>query len=521
MVMVKKFFSRPLQTSRSFLMKTIPHLSALALVLLLTSAAPLLPPDPEKAMQDFLKVFWDEEENYFYQNSWRTGLGGPGPVGGLYADFWWEAQLWDLVMDAFEREGSEQYRQMIDDVYDGFVAHYSDWQNDFNDDLGWWAQGAMRAYNLTENERYLEQAKSLFEFIWGYWTDDYGGGVLWKNTGEDQKNVATNGPLTVTAVRLYQATGDEDYLEKARQLWNFVNEQLTDGGARVYDNYENGELRQWDFTYNFGNFILASLALREVSEDEAEKAMLLERSVLSADWVIENLTNSGILIDEGLGDGGGFKGVFVRALNKLRNVEELVAAKQEEYSQFLQDNATQVWNQRRESDGTTGSDWSSPVPEEAAVQVLAAASAMAVLQLAPTSDEAKIVTGNGLYEAENALRLEVSSNNSQEDYMGRGYIDHFERDESAITFRVNVAEAKTYTLQFRYSTISESSRQLLVNDAEEITLEFPQSTDWTILETNVELAAGANTITVKFDEEADNTGTVNLDNLQIVLGEAS
>jgi predicted alpha-1,6-mannanase (GH76 family) len=498
-------------------MKKILHLLALALVLLLTSAAPLLPPDPEKAMQDFLKVFWDEEENYFYQNSWRTGLGGPGPVGGLYADFWWEAQLWDLVMDAFEREGGEEYRQMIDDVYDGFVTHYSDWQNDFNDDLGWWAQGAMRAYNLTENERYLEQAKSLFEFIWGYWTDDYGGGVLWKNTGEDQKNVATNGPLVVTAVRLYQTTGDEAYLERARLLWNFVNEQLTDGEARVYDNYENGELRQWDFTYNFGNFILASLALREVSEDETEKAVLLERSVLSADWVLENLTSSSILLDEGLGDGGGFKGVFVRALSTLRKIEDLDATKQDEYSQFLQDNATQVWNQRRESDGMTGSDWSSSVPEEAAVQILAAASATAVLQLAPMSNEAEIIAGDGIYEAENALRLEVSSNNSQTRYTGRGYVDHFERDESAIIFRVNVLEAKTYTVRLRYSTITNSSRRLLVNDAEIVTLEFPESSDWTVLETNVALVAGANTITVRFDKEADNTGVLNLDYLQIVL----
>ena len=497
-------------------MKKILHLSALVLVFLLTSAAPLLPPDPEKAMQDFLNVFWDADEKYFYQNSWRTGLGGPGPVGGLYADFWWEAQLWDLVMDAFERDPNEQYRQMIDDVYDGFVVHNANWENDFNDDLGWWAQGAVRAYNLTGNERYLEQAKILFERIWAYWTDDYGGGVLWKNTGEDQKNVATNGPLTVTAVRLYQATGDESYLEKARMLWNFVNEQLTDGEARVYDNYENGELRQWDFTYNFGNFILASLALREVSEDETEKEMLLERSVLSADWVLENLTNSGILLDEGLGDGGGFKGVFVRALNKLRNVPELSAEKQNDYSQFLQDNATQVWNQRRASDGITGGDWSSPVPEEAPVQVLAAASAVAVLQLAPVSEEAKVIVGDGRYEAENSLRLKVSSNNSQSGYTGRGYVDHFERDESAIVFRVNVSETKTYRVQFRYSTITESSRQLFVNDSEAATRVFPASSEWALLETTLELAAGSNTLTLKFDDKT-NTGVLNLDHIQLIL----
>jgi predicted alpha-1,6-mannanase (GH76 family) len=498
-------------------MKKISYGLGAALVFLLTSAAPLTPPDPEQAMQDFLRVFWDADEKYFYANSWQTSMGGPGPVGGIYADFWWEAQLWDLVMDAYEREGSEQYRTMIDEVYDGFVKHYGTWENDFNDDLGWWAQGSMRAYTLTKNERYLEQAKVLFQRIWAYWTDDYGGGVLWKNTGEDQKNVATNGPLTVTAVRLYQATGDASYLEKARQLWGFVNEQLTDGAGRVYDNYENGELRQWDFTYNFGNFILASLALREVSKDEAERKTLLGRSILSADWVTQNLTSSGILLDEGLGDGGGFKGVFVRALSKLSKTEGLSEEKQTEYSQFLQDNAAQVWNQRRESDGLVGNNWSTPLPDEAPVQVLAAASAVAVLQVAPASDQARIVTGDGRYEAENALRLEVDPSNAQEGYSGRGYVSGFDRDESRVTFNVNVAETKTYTLQFRYSAPGETSRQLSVNGGEESTLVFAGSSDWTITETSAELKAGANSITLEFDEEQGHTGPLNLDQLQLVL----
>lgn len=498
-------------------MKKLSSLLGVALVFLLTSAAPLTPPDPEQAMQDFLEVFWDSEEQYFYANSWQTSMGGPGPVGGIYADFWWEAQLWDLVMDAYEREGSEQYRTMIDEVYDGFVKHYGTWENDFNDDLGWWAQGSMRAYNLTKNKRYLEQAKVLFQRIWDYWTEDYGGGVLWKNTGEDQKNVATNGPLTVTAVRLYQATGDESYLEQARQLWNFVNEQLTDGAGRVYDNYENGELRQWDFTYNFGNFILASLVLREVSEDESEQAMLLERSVLSANWVIENLTSSGILLDEGLGDGGGFKGVFVRALSKLSKTEGLSEEKQNEYSQFLQDNATQVWNQRRASDGLVGSNWSTPLPEEAPVQVLAAASAMAVLQVAPTSEEARIITGDGRYEAENALRIEIDSSNTQTGYSGRGYLSSFDRDESTVTFHVNVAETKMYTLQFRYSAASEASRQLSINGSEESIVVFAGSSAWSMTETSAQLNAGANSITLKFDEDKGNAGTLNLDQLQLVL----
>src|SRR5688500_16470165 len=61
--------------------------------------------DADAAMDAFVEAFWDPSRNYFFTYSDRQvhEEHAHGPEDGLYTDFWWEAQLWDLVMDAYER----------------------------------------------------------------------------------------------------------------------------------------------------------------------------------------------------------------------------------------------------------------------------------------------------------------------------------------------------------------------------------------------------------------------------------
>ena len=494
-------------------------------------------PDPERAMQDFWKAYWDADQKYFL--AWNRDApfprtGGAGPKGGKYSDFWWAAQLWDLVLDAYERDPKPEYRERIDDVYDGFVAQYPDWLNDYNDDLGWWAQAALRAHALTQNPRYLSRAKTLFDDIWTYWSDVYGGGVTWRRSNRAQKNVATNGPLAVIAVRLYQATRDAAYLERARKLYEFVDSKLTDGDARVWDNIENGELRRWDFTYNFGNFVLTSLALREVTDDAALKDRLLERSVKATDWVLQNLTNAGTLLDEGTGDGGGFKGVFMRALARLARENDLEAGARERFARALVDNATTIWNNRRPSDGLIGSDWAS-VPNRGVIESMTAASGVAALQLTRGPLEARIPTGDGRYEAENGVREGVNPSVAALGYSGRGYINNFSRAGQFVAFRVNVPQAGRYSLTFRYSAGGGAAvRSIMVNSTLPLNLEFPGNVDWNAwtraarlefpatpdwrswadTSVTVELPAGSSGVAVRFEQGSRNW--LNLDRMLVV-----
>ena len=91
----------------------------------------------------------------------------------------------------------------------------------------------------------------------------------------------------------------------------------------------------------------------------------------------------------------GYEAVFIRALQKL-------AVRDPAYQTALQDNAVQAWNHRR-SDGLVGTDWSSIAPD-GPLQGLAAAGAVTAILAAPRQEPARLVTGNGVYEAENAKR---------------------------------------------------------------------------------------------------------------------
>ncbi len=112
----------------------------------------------------FISTYRDADAQYFYTYSDRQVHleHAVGPQGGLYTDYWWEARAWETVMDRYQRAGDDSSRQMIDAVFDGWTNAYSDFtENDWNDDMGWWARGSLRAYDLTGEERFLEEAESI------------------------------------------------------------------------------------------------------------------------------------------------------------------------------------------------------------------------------------------------------------------------------------------------------------------------------------------------------------------------
>lgn len=469
---------------------------------------PLLPVNPKAALQSFLSAYWDSKFQAFYAYDHAHGFGAHGPKAGTYADFWFAAQEWQTILDALDA-GLVEYRPLVGQVFDGFLAHYDAETNNYNDDLGWWVQGALRAYRLTGESRYLEFAVAQFARVWRDFDPDLGGGVWWTRDGRrDQKNVATNGPLAASAVALAKATNDPTYLDKAKTLYAWMKASLTDG-ARVYD-HRGGDaaLVKWDFTYNFGAYLDAALALHDATGDAA----YLADAHAAADWTLANLTSSGALLDEGDGDGAGFKAVFIRALQKL-------AAQDPAYQTALQDNAVQAWNHRR-PDGLVGTDWSSIAPD-GPLQGLAAAGAVTAILAAPRQEPARIVTGNGVYEAENARREGVGSGDRVA-HSGRGYVNAFSREGQAVEFHVNAPSSGRYAITWRYSAAAGLAARSLSVNSSTLKLSFPATTTWdgwSELKTGVALNAGSNTIRLAFLPSDANY--LNLDWLAITLPDAA
>lgn len=499
--------------------KTMVTLLAAAIAIPFAGQAPtasaFTSANADTAMNGFVNAFYDASAKYFYTNSDHQihAAHAYGPNGGLYTDFWWEAQLWETVMDAYERTGSSTYRTMIDDIYTGFNAKYTDMMtNAFNDDLGWWAYACMRAYELTGTAEYRNRASFLFDQIYSFYDSTYGGGIWWKRDGASpQKNMATNAPMVMTAIKLKNATGDGTYLTKATNIYGWAKSKLV-SGSKVNDHAEgsgSGTVIDWDFTYNYGTFLGAALAMYQATGTGS----YLTDATNAADYVIGKMTLSNTLMYEGEDDGAGFKMVFARNLNKLR-----IATGSASYLNFLQQNATQAFNHRRGTDNVIGSDWTGPTGT-GYVQSLAAAAGASILQFTPADNYTGNIAGNGTYEAENARKTSgIISESSQTGFTGRGYLAGWNTSGTAITFNVNQNSASTRTLTIRYAAgAGNASRYVSVNGTVvSSNLSFAGTSSWSSWNTvalSVNLNAGFNTIVIGYDSSKGNGNYLNVDKL--------
>ena len=381
--------------------------------------------------------------------------------------------------------------------------------NDYNDDIGWWAKGAARAYEITGTTRYKNCAKRLFDAIYAYWdTGSYGGGIWWTRSSPIQKNVATNAPAAITAAKLSAILNDSTYLDKAKAIYAWVKSTLTDGNGYVYDNYENGTLRTWQFSYNYGAFIGAAAAIYGRTNDSA----YLNDAKNAANQSLTRIVSNGVLQDEGTsGDGGGFKGVYVRYVGEL-----VSHYGQSQYTNFLQNNATVAWRNRRTSDNLVNANWATATGS-GTIEAHAAGSAVAALQVVAADNNT--FGASTQYEAETAYS-NVNNESSFGGYTGSGYRCCWNGNGQFVTFYVAVGSAGNYKLAFHYGAgAGNASRKIVVNGANaSANFTFSDTggwSNWNTANLNVSLNAGSNVVTVTLDSSAGNSNYLNLDNMVV------
>lgn len=334
---------------------------------LTASVQAVTPAEADAAFESFNKRYWDADGRFFRKEE----------TGRKKADFWFSAQIWDTVMDQYERTRSPAVKRQIDEIYDGFIKQYPDWTtNKYNDDIMWWAIACTRAYRLTNEDRYLKKAKDSFDFVYDHFLDStFGGGLYWLNQ-RTSKNSCINSPAAIAAARLAVLLKDDSYLEKAKGLYAWQKKTLTDGNGKVFDNIRfdkaknEPRIAKFSLTYNQGTFIGAAVLLFQETKDKT----YLDDAIKTVEWTKANLcvTDRQILKSEGQGDGGAFKGIFVRYMKRLIN-----DCGRDEFLPWMKENAAAAWSNRRPADNIMGDDWT--VPAGSKIQSQTAASALAVV----------------------------------------------------------------------------------------------------------------------------------------------
>ncbi len=134
----------------------------------------------------------------------------------------------------------------------------------YYDDNGLVGIDYIDSYMATGNERYLEKAKQVLTFILSGWSEDFEGGVSWLEGVRDQKPACSNGKAMVLALKLYEATKDPYYLETGKKFYNWIDKYLKDPeNGVVWNSWSTtAEAVSPDlYTYNTGTLLQSAVRL--------------------------------------------------------------------------------------------------------------------------------------------------------------------------------------------------------------------------------------------------------------------
>ncbi|MCY4780254.1 hypothetical protein ORI89_11375 [Sphingobacterium sp. UT-1RO-CII-1] len=128
--------------------------------------------------------------------------------------YWPQAHAMDVIVDAYLRTSNQQYLNFYPLWWEGapkfnFSGKDTDpWWNEFVDDMEWIALAQLRMYESTQREQYLLKARQLYDdWIWTTWGPEdekpWNGGITWKTDVSKSKNACSNGPAAIIAARIY------------------------------------------------------------------------------------------------------------------------------------------------------------------------------------------------------------------------------------------------------------------------------------------------------------------------------
>ncbi|NTS42580.1 glycosyl hydrolase family 76 [Flavisolibacter sp. BT320] len=283
--------------------------------------------------------FWNNADNYFNEKNTNTAF-----------HYWPQAHGLDILVDAYVRTGNAEYKNYMDKWFTGVNRKNGNtFLNEFYDDMDWNALAMLRAFEATGDQKYKTAVDAVWTDIKTGWNTTMGGGIAWRKAMPYYKNTPANAPAAILAARLYKKTKNADDLAWSKKIYSWLKDSLYNKNTGwVYDgmNSDNDGKRNttWKFTYNQGTFIGAAVELYSITNDAGYLNDALQAANFTlTDNTLTNFTDN-LLRDEGGGDGGLFKGVFVRYLTQLILAPGMVSSDKQRYTNYLKHNAQTLWN---------------------------------------------------------------------------------------------------------------------------------------------------------------------------------
>lgn len=212
----------------------------------------------------------------------------------------------------------------------------------FYDDNQWIAIACLDAYNRTKNEKYLGIAKEIYGFMMTGFDTLSGGGLYWKEDQKNSKNTCSNGPGILVALELHKITNQQNYLDTALVLYNWVNWHLKSPQGLYYDNIKIPSLKIDSalYTYNSGTMLQSNVLLYQITKNK-KYLQEAERIASAAEKFFYK--------NKKLPGNYWFNAVLLRgeiALYKLDNNKAHI--------QYFIDDANRIWRDEKNQEGLVG-----------------------------------------------------------------------------------------------------------------------------------------------------------------------
>ena len=142
----------------------------------------------------------------------------------------------------------------------------------FYDDNVWIGIDMVNLYNQTGDSRYLDKAKMVWNYLMKGNDDALGGGIYWSEIPQSEtKHTCSTAPAAVLGAKLYLATNEQAYLDKAEALYKWLKEKLQDKTDYLYwDNINvNGiSIGKEKYSYNAGQPMQAAALLYKITKEK-------------------------------------------------------------------------------------------------------------------------------------------------------------------------------------------------------------------------------------------------------------
>jgi len=244
--------------------------------------------------------------------------------------------------------------------YQSYIA--SEGKSDrFYDDNVWLAIDFAQLALVTKDPVYLKKAEMIWKFVISGWDEQLGGGIYWCEQKKHSKNTCSNAPSVVAAAKLYQATKNIEYLNRAKRIYAWTKLNLQDSTDGLY--YDNislkGRIGKTKYAYNSGQMMQGAALLYKITGEKTYRtdAQRIARSALP--FFTTEITRDGKKYRVFKQQGAWFVTVLSRGYFELYGID-----KDPQYINFFKSTVEYLKQYARYDNGLFYGDWSGTNPDK-------------------------------------------------------------------------------------------------------------------------------------------------------------